>query len=197
MKQMIPPDTVAEPKKIRTVGQPFLDESAQTRFRARDVNVFYSGKQAIFDVGLDIGRNEVISMIGPSGCGKSTFLRCLNRMNDVIRNCSVAGDIKLEGHDIHSPDMDVVVLRARVGMVFQNPIRFPNRFLTTSPMALASMVSPTLVLSWRKSSSAVCAAPAFGTRSAIAWISQGPGCPVANSSACASPAPLPSVRRSS
>ena len=126
MKRMISPAAVAEPEKIRTVGQPFLDESAQTRFRARDVNVFYSGKQAIFDVGLDIGRNEVISMIGPSGCGKSTFLRCLNRMNDVIRNCSVAGDIKLEGHDIHSPDMDVVVLRARVGMVFQKPNPFPK-----------------------------------------------------------------------
>ncbi|MGD8906446.1 MAG: phosphate ABC transporter ATP-binding protein PstB, partial [Gammaproteobacteria bacterium] len=75
---------------------------------------------------LDIGRNQVISMIGPSGCGKSTFLRCLNRMNDTIDICRVTGDISLDGTDIHDPDLDVVPLRARVGMVFQKPNPFPK-----------------------------------------------------------------------
>ncbi len=92
----------------------------------RDVNVFYGGKQAIFNVDLDIGRNQVISMIGPSGCGKSTFLRCLNRMNDTIDICRVTGDISLDGTDIYDPGLDVVPLRARVGMVFQKPNPFPK-----------------------------------------------------------------------
>ncbi len=109
-----------------TVGKPYLDDAA-TKFRCRDVNVYYAGgKQAIFDVGLDIGRNEVIAMIGPSGCGKSTFLRCLNRMNDTIAGTKVTGDIRLEGEDIHSRDQDPVLLRARVGMVFQKPNPFPK-----------------------------------------------------------------------
>ena len=90
-------------------------------------NVFYAGaKQAIFDVSMDIGRNEVIAMIGPSGCGKSTFLRCLNRMNDTIAGCKVTGDIKLDGEDIHDKEQDPVLLRARVGMVFQKPNPFPK-----------------------------------------------------------------------
>ncbi|MDH3840671.1 MAG: phosphate ABC transporter ATP-binding protein PstB [Chromatiales bacterium] len=92
----------------------------------RNVDVFYADKHAIIDVSLDIGRNEVVAMIGPSGCGKSTFLRCLNRMNDTIDICRVTGDIKLEGDDIYSKDMDVVLLRARVGMVFQKPNPFPK-----------------------------------------------------------------------
>ncbi len=80
---------------------PFLD-GKDTKFFCRGVNVFYTGdKQAIFDVNVDIGRNEVIAMIGPSGCGKSTFLRCLNRMNDTIAGCKVTGEINLDGEDIH------------------------------------------------------------------------------------------------
>ena len=93
---------------------------------ARNVDVFYADKHAIIDVSLDIGRNEVVAMIGPSGCGKSTFLRCLNRMNDTIDICRVSGDIRLEGDDVYSKDMDVVLLRARVGMVFQKPNPFPK-----------------------------------------------------------------------
>lgn len=109
-----------------TVGRPFLD-AADTKFFCRGVNVFYTGdKQAIFDVNVDIGRNEVIAMIGPSGCGKSTFLRCLNRMNDTIAGCRVTGDIKLDGEDIHAREQDPVLLRARVGMVFQKPNPFPK-----------------------------------------------------------------------
>ena len=106
-----------------TVGQPLVDNA---KMSMRDVNVFYADKQAIFDVNLDIGANEVVAMIGPSGCGKSTFLRCLNRMNDTIDICRVEGSLKLEGQDIYDPKMDVVPLRARVGMVFQKPNPFPK-----------------------------------------------------------------------
>jgi len=95
-------------------------------FTCRDVSVFYGDKQAVFDVNLDIGRNQVISMIGPSGCGKSTFLRCLNRMNDTIDIARVTGSITLDGVDIYGRDVDVVPLRARVGMVFQKPNPFPK-----------------------------------------------------------------------
>ena len=91
----------------------------------RNLNVYYGDKQAITDVSLDIKRNEVIAMIGPSGCGKSTFLRCLNRMNDTIDDCRVSGEILLNGTDINS-GIDVVELRARVGMVFQKPNPFPK-----------------------------------------------------------------------
>jgi phosphate transport system ATP-binding protein len=90
------------------------------------MDVFYADKQAIFDVNLDIGKHEVIALIGPSGCGKSTFLRCLNRMNDTIPICRVEGDINLEGENIYDTDMDPVLLRARVGMVFQKPNPFPK-----------------------------------------------------------------------
>ena len=92
----------------------------------RGVDVFYGDKQAIFGVDLDVGRHQVISMIGPSGCGKSTFLRCLNRMNDTIDIARVNGSIELDGKDIYAKDVDVVPLRARVGMVFQKPNPFPK-----------------------------------------------------------------------
>jgi phosphate transport system ATP-binding protein len=97
-----------------------------TKISARDVNVYYGEKQALKHVDLDIRCNEVTALIGPSGCGKSTFLRCLNRMNDVIENCRVSGGILLDGEDIYSSELDVVVLRARVGMVFQKPNPFPK-----------------------------------------------------------------------
>ena len=106
-----------------TVGLPFCK---YPKMSIRDVDVFYGDKQAIFGVSLDIGVNEVIAMIGPSGCGKSTFLRCLNRMNDTIDICKVTGQLQLEGQDIYDPKLDVVPLRARVGMVFQKPNPFPK-----------------------------------------------------------------------
>lgn len=96
------------------------------RMTCRDVNVYYGGKQAIRNVNIDIGKNEVIAMIGPSGCGKSTFLRCLNRMNDTIDGCSVTGKIMMDDEDINDRKMDVVPLRAQVGMVFQKPNPFPK-----------------------------------------------------------------------
>jgi phosphate transport system ATP-binding protein len=97
-----------------------------TKITARNVNVFYGDKQAIDDVSIDIDRNHVTAFIGPSGCGKSTFLRTLNRMNDTVASARVEGDIRLDGEDIYAPDMDVVQLRARVGMVFQKPNPFPK-----------------------------------------------------------------------
>ena len=101
-------------------------EVENPKMSIRNVDVSYGDKQAIFNVNLDIAKNEVISMIGPSGCGKSTFLRCLNRMNDTIESCKVSGDLLLEGQDIYDPKLDVVPLRARVGMVFQKPNPFPK-----------------------------------------------------------------------
>lgn len=107
----------------QTVGQ---IEAANPKMSMREVNVYYGDKHAIQNVSLDIGTNEVIAMIGPSGCGKSTFLRSLNRMNDTIDICRVEGSIKLDDQDIYDPDLDVVALRARVGMVFQKPNPFPK-----------------------------------------------------------------------
>ena len=93
---------------------------------ARDVAVFYGAKQALFDVSLDIAPRSVTAFIGPSGCGKSTFLRTINRMNDLIPFCRMTGALTLDGHDIYDPALDVVHLRARVGMVFQKPNPFPK-----------------------------------------------------------------------
>jgi len=93
---------------------------------ARDVNVFYGKKQALNGITLDVPRNKVTSLIGPSGCGKSTFLRSLNRMNDLVDICRVEGEIKIEGKNIYDIDVDVVALRAHVGMVFQKPNPFPK-----------------------------------------------------------------------
>ncbi|KQS04326.1 phosphate ABC transporter ATP-binding protein [Sphingomonas sp. Leaf357] len=97
-----------------------------TKISARNVNVFYGAKQAIDDVSIEVDRDHVTAFIGPSGCGKSTFLRTLNRMNDTIPSARVSGDIRLDDEDIYAPDMDVVQLRARVGMVFQKPNPFPK-----------------------------------------------------------------------
>jgi len=114
-----------EIKQMATVGSPLLSEK-KSRMTCRNVDVFYGDKQAINNVSLDVGKNEVLAMIGPSGCGKSTFLRCLNRMNDTIDICRVEGSIKLDGQDIYDKSLDVVPLRARVGMVFQKPNPFPK-----------------------------------------------------------------------
>ena len=108
---------------VETVGKVHVEHPRMT---ARNVNVFYGDKCAIDDVTLDIAEKQVISFIGPSGCGKSTFLRCLNRMNDTIDICRIEGTIALDGQDIYAPNIDVVPLRARVGMVFQKPNPFPK-----------------------------------------------------------------------
>lgn len=108
-----------------TVGEMTVENP---RMSCRNVDVYYNfgEKKAINSISLDIGRNEVISMIGPSGCGKSTFLRCLNRMNDTIEGCRVKGEITMDGKNIYDKDVDVVPLRAQVGMVFQKPNPFPK-----------------------------------------------------------------------
>ncbi|MCR6646124.1 MAG: phosphate ABC transporter ATP-binding protein PstB [Terricaulis sp.] len=93
---------------------------------ARDINVFYGEKQALFDVSLDIPDRAVTAFIGPSGCGKTTFLRCINRMNDTIDNCRVSGSLQIEGKEAYAKNVDPVVLRTRVGMVFQKPNPFPK-----------------------------------------------------------------------
>jgi phosphate transport system ATP-binding protein len=105
---------------------PELDIGRTPKMRAQGVSVFYSDKQALNNVSIDIHDDRVTAFIGPSGCGKSTFLRTLNRMNDTIPTAKVTGHIELDGEDINSADMDVVQLRARVGMVFQKPNPFPK-----------------------------------------------------------------------
>ncbi len=114
------PDTASAPPPA-TAG-----DNMPIKFHTKNVDVYYGEKQALFKVDLDIRQNEVTSLIGPSGCGKSTYLRCLNRMNDTIDICRVTGDIILDDEDVYSPKLDVVHLRARVGMVFQKPNPFPK-----------------------------------------------------------------------
>ena len=120
--QPVPANAAAD-EGYRTVGD---YTSAKPVMQARKVDVFYADNHAIQKVSLDIGRNEVIALIGPSGCGKSTFIRCLNRMNDTIESARFSGEITLDGENIYARHMDVVMLRARVGMVFQKPNPFPK-----------------------------------------------------------------------
>ena len=103
-----------------------MTEIRTPKMAAKDVNVFYGDNHAVKGISLDLYRDEVTALIGPSGCGKSTFLRCLNRMNDTVATCRVEGKITLDGDDIYDPKIDVVQLRARVGMVFQKPNPFPK-----------------------------------------------------------------------
>ena len=109
--------------ETKTIGNIF---SENPKITSRNVNVFYHDKQAINNVSLDVGSKEIISLIGPSGCGKSTFLRCFNRMNDTIDGCKVEGNIILDDQNIYHPSVDVVPLRAKIGMVFQKPNPFPK-----------------------------------------------------------------------
>lgn len=117
--------TLVPKEDRRTVGEKTVENP---RMQCKNVDVYYNDgeKKAINNVSLDIGCNEVIAMIGPSGCGKSTFLRSLNRMNDTIEGCRVDGEVLLDGKNIYDKDIDVVPLRAQVGMVFQKPNPFPK-----------------------------------------------------------------------
>ena len=115
---------VNQKEEFKTVGS--INSSKDVVMSVKDCNVFYGENQALKNINLEVGKSEVIALIGPSGCGKSTFLRCLNRLNDTIDLCRVTGEFSLEGEDIYSGDMDVVLLRARVGMVFQKPNPFPK-----------------------------------------------------------------------
>ena len=106
--------------------QPGALAKPASKVTARDLCVYYGEKQALFDVDLDIRENEVTALIGPSGCGKSTFLRCINRMNDIIVGCRTTGRVTLDGTHVCDDSIDPVQLRARVGMVFQKPNPFPK-----------------------------------------------------------------------
>ena len=107
-------------------SQPAPVALAGAKMAARGVSVRYDDNRALVDVDLEIGENRVTALIGPSGCGKSTFLRCLNRMNDTIAECVVTGEVTLDGENVYDRAVDVVRLRARVGMVFQKPNPFPK-----------------------------------------------------------------------
>ncbi len=117
--------TEQRPVPTPTIGIPLMTDGTP-KVAARNVNVYYGDKHAIRDVSMDISQREVTAFIGPSGCGKSTFLRCLNRMNDTIDICRIDGRIAIDDQDIYDRKMDVVQLRALVGMVFQKPNPFPK-----------------------------------------------------------------------
>lgn len=122
-----PDDTAGKPVIQTTVPQAAaVAPVGEPKIKARDVKVFYGEKQALFDVNLDIPAKSVTAFIGPSGCGKSTFLRCINRMNDTIPSARVEGSIEIDGADVNAKSVDPVVLRSRVGMVFQKPNPFPK-----------------------------------------------------------------------
>jgi phosphate transport system ATP-binding protein len=118
-------DMMVHPIKVVSAASPEV-ASAAIKIAARSVNVFYGDKHALKDVSVDVPERAVTAFIGPSGCGKSTFLRCINRMNDTIPIARVTGQILIDDLDIYDPSLDVVQLRARVGMVFQKPNPFPK-----------------------------------------------------------------------
>ncbi len=148
MQQTLTPRLVADNTAAKPDDAPLVS--------ARNVNVFYADKQALKGITLDVPENRVTSLIGPSGCGKTTFLKCINRMNDLIDICRVQGEITIEGQDIYARNVDVVALRAHVGMVFQRPNPFPKSIfenvayglrihgLTTSKSDLAERVERSL-----------------------------------------------------
>jgi phosphate transport system ATP-binding protein len=114
------------PKKVKSILGPRILNQREVKIVAKDVNVYYGEKHAIKHLSIDIPDRAVSAFIGPSGCGKSTFLRSINRMNDTIPACRVTGDILVDGKDIYDRSLDVVQLRAKVGMVFQKPNPFPK-----------------------------------------------------------------------
>ncbi|MES1944246.1 phosphate transporter ATP-binding protein [Salinisphaera sp. PC39] len=111
------------------MASPKIDRRRQVRdakVRVRDLSLWYGDTQALFGVDLDVAENEVTALIGPSGCGKSSFLRCLNRMNDLVPSVRIEGTVEIEGQNIYDPSVDVVELRSHIGMVFQKPNPFPK-----------------------------------------------------------------------
>jgi phosphate transport system ATP-binding protein len=123
-RSQVPPAVAMTAPAVKTPAGSIA--GAATKVSARDVNVFYGDKQALFDVSIDIPDRAVTAFIGPSGCGKTTFLRCINRMNDTIDGCRVTGTLQIEGKDAYAKNVDPVVLRTRVGMVFQKPNPIPK-----------------------------------------------------------------------
>ncbi|MCC4769969.1 phosphate ABC transporter ATP-binding protein [Methanosarcina sp. DH2] len=107
---------------VQNIAQPRV---AQPHITVGNLNLWYGEKQALKNISMHIPKNSVTALIGPSGCGKSTFIRCLNRMNDLVKNCRIEGKVLIENKDIYGADVDVVELRKQVGMVFQKPNPFP------------------------------------------------------------------------
>ena len=110
----------------KTEEQLQADMAQPIKARTRGLQLWYGDTQVLFDVDIDILQNRVTAFIGPSGCGKSTLLRCFNRMNDLVDNVRIKGSVEVDGHDINDPSLDVVLLRSRIGMVFQHPNPFPK-----------------------------------------------------------------------
>ena len=117
---------------------------------AKNLDLFYSKKQALFNVNFDVFSGRVTALIGPSGCGKSSFIRCFNRMNDLIDGCRLSGAVTLDGKDIYAPDQDVEALRAKVGMVFKNRTHFLNLYMITLPTGPAFLDWQKLSQTWMK-----------------------------------------------
>ncbi|MBS62806.1 MAG: phosphate ABC transporter ATP-binding protein [Salinisphaera sp.] len=110
--------------KVPTTERPRVNQNM--KMKISDLEVWYGEKQALHGVSMDVVENEVTALIGPSGCGKSTFLRCLNRMNDLIPDVRIKGEVEFENQNIYAPEVDVVELRSHIGMVFQKPNPFPK-----------------------------------------------------------------------
>jgi phosphate transport system ATP-binding protein len=126
-KAEIPRDRVAARVVVRpAAGDDVVEVERETVFDVRDVSVFYGSFRAVRDVTLPIARNEITALIGPSGCGKTTFIRCLNRMNDLIEGARIEGSILYHGVDLYDDRVDPVEVRRRIGMVFQKPNPFPK-----------------------------------------------------------------------
>ena len=120
------PATMQVEIPVRRDEAAVADTQPAAKMSVRGLSVFYDANQALFDIDLDVPERAVTALIGPSGCGKSTFIRCLNRMNDTIEGCVVRGEVTIDGQDIYDRSVDVVELRARIGMVFQKPNPFPK-----------------------------------------------------------------------
>ena len=121
--------TVMNGQQTPAVGQPYTRNNAachDVSFRVRDLNLWYGKNQALSGLNIDLFQKNVTALIGPSGCGKSTFLRCLNRMNDLIPSVRLEGLVEMDGRDVNASKMVEVALRRRVGMVFQKPNPFPK-----------------------------------------------------------------------
>lgn len=165
----------------------------ENKIEIHNMNLHYGDFHALHDINLDIKEKEITAFIGPSGCGKSTLLRSLNRMNDLVENCRITGDIMLDGQDIYK-NCDVNLLRRRVGMVFQKPNPFPMSIMTTSPMVRARTASRA-VCSLTRSSRLRSSVPLSGRRPRITSKNPRCPCPAVSSSVSASRVRLPQTRR--
>ena len=125
-----------------------LENKREAKVISKNIDVFYGDKQALFGIDLEIYKNEVTALIGPSGCGKSTFLRCINRMNDVIDICKIKGEIEIDNFNIYKPDVDVVRLREKLEWFFKNQTLFQKVFMITLHTDQVFMELPRIKMKW-------------------------------------------------